>query len=71
MSNSKQDNLDNIEIVLNELWNDLRETFTEIVERTILHREIHLDIVKDKLQESYDKIPQELKDKIPPYEEQS
>ena len=49
MSNSKQDNLDNIEIVLNELWNDLRETFTEIVERTILHREIHLDIVKDNI----------------------
>jgi len=51
-----QDRMENLEILLKDLYSDLQETITQIIERTIQHREYYHMNLKDELEESFNKI---------------
>tara|TARA_R110000824_G_scaffold313736_1_gene500524 strand:- start:3773 stop:3991 length:219 start_codon:yes stop_codon:yes gene_type:complete len=61
---SNQDKMENLEILLNELYGDLKETVTHIIERTIQHREYYQMNLKDELEESFNKIPGDEYDRL-------
>ena len=46
---------------LDEIFNELKETFKKLVFKTMIYRDYHLDDVKDKLEESFDKLSPESK----------
>tara|TARA_R110002110_G_scaffold195664_1_gene405219 strand:- start:104 stop:298 length:195 start_codon:yes stop_codon:yes gene_type:complete len=62
--NTNQDKIKNLEILLNELYGDLKETVSQIIERTIQHREYYHSDLKDKLQSSLDNVSSESKKKL-------
>ena len=62
--NTNQDKIENLEILLNELYGDLKETVSQIIERTIQHREYYQSDLEDKLQSSLDKVSSESKKKL-------
>ena len=62
--NTNQDKMENLEILLNELYGDLKETVSQIIERTIQHREYYQSDLEDKLQSSLDKVSSESKKKL-------
>ena len=43
---------------------DLRKIMTSIIHDTIRERDLNLEKTKDVLQESYDRLPQKIKDKL-------
>ena len=47
-----------------KLEDKLREIMTSIIHDTIRERELNLEKTKDVLQESYDRLPQRIKDKL-------
>jgi len=47
-----------------KLEEKLREIMTSIIHDTIRERELNLEKTKDVLQESYDRLPQRIKDKL-------
>jgi len=58
---SNESKLESLEVLLNDLYSDLKENLTLIIEKTILHREIYMDSLKDKLEDS---LPEKMKKEI-------
>ena len=56
--------LEFIDKQLNKSYMDLRKIMTSIIHDTIRERDLNLEKTKDVLQESYDRLPQKIKDKL-------
>jgi len=60
----KEKKLMNLDTELDEIFDELKETFKKLVFKSMIYRDIHFDMVSDKLQESFDKISPELKEQL-------
>ena len=49
---------------LDIIFDELKETFKKLVFKSMIYRDLHLDNVKEQLQESYDKLDPETKKKL-------
>jgi len=63
-SDDKEKKLIQLDKELDGIFEELKETFKKLVFRSMTYRDIHLDMISDKLQESFDKLSPELKEKL-------
>jgi len=61
---SKEKKLMNLDTELDEIFDELKEVFKKLVFKSMTYRDIHFDMVSDKLQDSFDKLSRELKDQL-------
>ena len=54
----------NLDTELDEIFDELKEVFKKLVFKSMTYRDIHFDMVSDKLQESFDKLSPELKEQL-------
>ena len=61
---NKEEKLIQLENDLDKIFDELKEVFKKLVFKSMIYRDIHLDMLSDKLQESYDQLSQESKEKL-------
>jgi len=61
---NKEKRLEEMDSELDVIFDELKETFKKLVFKSMIYRDLHLDNVKDKLQESFDKLDPETKKKL-------
>ena len=61
---SKEEKLKHLDKVLDDIFDEMKELFKQLVFRYMTYRDISMDIISDKLQESYDQLSQESKEKL-------
>jgi len=60
----KEKKLMNLDTELDEIFDELKETFKKLVFKSMIYRDIHFDMISDKLQESFDNLSSESKEKL-------
>ena len=58
---NKEEKLNQLDTDLDEIFEEMKETFKKLVFKSMIYRDIHLDMISDKLQESFDKLSPESK----------
>ena len=61
---SKEQKLEHLDKVIDDIFDEMKELFKQLVFRYMTYRDISMDIISDKLQESFDKLSPELKEKL-------
>ena len=61
---NKEEKLIQLDTELDKIFDELKEVFKKLVFKSMIYRDIHLDMLSDKLQESYDQLSQESKEKL-------
>ena len=61
---SKEQKLKHLDKVLDNIFDEMKELFKQLVFRYMTYRDISMDIISDKLQESFDQMSPELKVKL-------
>ena len=61
---SKEQKLNHLDKVLDDIFDEMKELFKQLVFRYMTYRDISMDIISDKLQESFDQMSPELKEKL-------
>ena len=49
---------------LDKIFDELKEVFKKLVFKSMVYRDLSMDIVSDKLQESFDKLSPEVKEQL-------
>ena len=63
-SDDKEKKLMNLDTELDEIFEEMKEIFKKLVFKSMIYRDIHMNMISDKLQESFDKLSPELKEKL-------
>ena len=63
-SSTRPKKLMNLDTELDEIFEEMKEIFKKLVFKSMIYRDIHMDMISDKLQESFDKISPELKEQL-------
>ena len=61
---SKEQKLEHLDKVLDDIFDEMKELFKQLVFRYMTYRDISMNIISDKLQESFDQMSPELKEKL-------
>ena len=61
---SKEQKLEHLDKVIDDIFDEMKELFKQLVFRYMTYRDISMDIISDKLQESFDQMSPELKEKL-------
>ena len=61
---NKEEKLIQLDNELDKIFDELKEVFKKLVFKSMIYRDLSMDIVSDKLQESFDKMSPELKEKL-------
>ena len=61
---SKEEKLKHLDKVLDDIFDEMKELFKQLVFRYMTYRDISMDIISDKLQESFDKLSPEVKEQL-------
>ena len=61
---NKEEKLNQLDTDLDEIFDEMKETFKKLVFKSMIYRDIHFDVVSDKLQNSFDKLSPESKEKL-------
>ena len=61
---SKEQKLKHLDKVLDDIFDEMKELFKQLVFRYMTYRDISMNIISDKLQESFDQMSPELKEKL-------
>ena len=61
---NKEEKLNHLDTELDEIFDEMKETFKKLVFKSMIYRDIHMNMISDKLQESFDKLSPELKEKL-------
>ena len=61
---NKEVKLIQLDSELDKIFDELKEVFKKLVFKSMVYRDLSMDIVSDKLQESFDKLSPELKEKL-------
>ena len=61
---NKEEKLVQLDTELDKIFDELKETFKKLVFKSMIYRDIHLDMLSDKLQKSFDQLSQESKEKL-------
>ena len=63
-TDDKEKKLMNLDTELDDIFEEMKETFKKLVFKSMIYRDIHFDVVSDKLQNSFDKLSPESKEKL-------
>ena len=61
---NKQEKLVQLDTELDKIFDELKEVFKKLVFKSMIYRDLHLDNVKEQLEESFDKLSPGLKEKL-------
>ena len=61
---NKNKRLEEMDSELDMIFDELKETFKKLVFKSMIYRDLHLDNVKEQLEESFDKLSSGLKEKL-------
>ena len=61
---NKEEKLIQLDTELDKIFDELKEVFKKLVFKSMVYRDLSMDIVSDKLQESFDKMSPELKEQL-------
>ena len=61
---NKEVKLIQLDSELDKIFDELKEVFKKLVFKSMVYRDLSLDIVSDKLQESFNKMSPELKEQL-------
>ena len=61
---NKEEKLIQLDSELDKIFDELKEVFKKLVFKSMVYRDLSMDIVSDKLQESFDKMSPELKEQL-------
>ena len=61
---NKEEKLVQLNTELDKIFDELKEVFKKLVFKSMIYRDLSNDIVSDKLQESFDQLSQESKEKL-------
>ena len=61
---NKEGKLIQLDTELDKIFDELKEVFKKLVFKSMIYRDIHLDMLSDKLQKSFDQLSQESKEKL-------
>ena len=61
---NKEEKLIQLDTELDKIFDELKEVFKKLVFKSMIYRDIHLDMLSDKLQKSFDQLSQESKEKL-------
>ena len=61
---NKDKRLEEMDSELDVIFDELKETFKKLVFKSMIYRDLHFENVKDKLEESFDKLSPESKEKL-------
>ena len=61
---NKEVKLIQLDSELDKIFDELKEVFKKLVFKSMVYRDLSMDIVSDKLQESFDKMSPELKEQL-------
>ena len=61
---NKQEKLVQLDTELDKIFDELKEVFKKLVFKSMIYRDLHLDNVKEQLEESFDKLSSGLKEKL-------
>ena len=61
---NKEEKLIQLDTELDKIFDELKEVFKKLVFKSMVYRDLSMDIVSDKLQESFDKLSPEVKEQL-------
>ena len=61
---SKEQKLKHLDKVIDDIFDEMKGLLKQLVFRYMTYRDISMDIISDKLQESFDQMSPELKEKL-------
>lgn len=61
---NKEEKLIQLDSELDKIFDELKEVFKKLVFKSMVYRDLSMDIVSDKLQESFDKLSPEVKEQL-------
>ena len=61
---NKEEKLIQLNSELDKIFDELKEVFKKLVFKSMVYRDLSMDIVSDKLQESFDKLSPEVKEQL-------
>ena len=61
---NKEEKLVQLNTELDKIFDELKEVFKKLVFKSMVYRDLSMDIVSDKLQESFDKLSPEVKEQL-------
>ena len=61
---NKEEKLVQLDTELDKIFDELKEVFKKLVFKSMIYRDLHLDNVKEQLEESFDKLSPGLKEKL-------
>ena len=61
---NKEEKLFQLDTELDKIFDELKEVFKKLVFKSMVYRDLSMDIVSDKLQESFDKLSPEVKEQL-------
>ena len=61
---NKEEKLVQLDTELDKIFDELKEVFKKLVFKSMVNRYLIMDIVSDKLQESFDKLSPEVKEQL-------
>ena len=61
---NKEVKLIQLDSELDKIFDELKEVFKKLVFKSMVYRDLSMDIVSDKLQESFDKLSPEVKEQL-------
>ena len=56
MKKTKEDKLKDLESKIDEICEDMKSLFQDLIFRSVSHRELYMENIKEKLERSYEKI---------------
>ena len=56
MKKTKEDKLKDLESKINKICEDMKSLFQDLIFRSVSHRELYMENIKEKLERSYEKI---------------
>ena len=62
--NNKEQKMIQLDKELDEIFDEIKSVFQKLVFKTMIYRDIHFEVVRDKLQESFDKLSPEVKEQL-------
>ena len=59
-----KEKIEKLDTELDKIFDELKEVFKKLVFKSMVYRDLSMDIVSDKLQESFDKLSPEVKEQL-------
>ena len=59
-----KEKIEKLDTELDKIFDELKEVFKKLVFKSMIYRDLHLDNVKEQLEESFDKLSPGLKEKL-------